>query len=192
MPNLVLGSTSRYRRMLLERLHLPFTSASPPYDEGDLHGVPVRDWALRHAEGKVRSLRDSHPDSLLIGSDQVALHDGEVLHKPGSHDRASAQLARLQGAEHTLITAVVVYDTATSRMERAVVETVIRLRALTADEIERYLRVDEPYDCAGSYKMESLGIALFDSQRGDDPTAVIGLPLIALCRQLRAFGVPLP
>ncbi|MEM7167183.1 MAG: nucleoside triphosphate pyrophosphatase [Planctomycetota bacterium] len=192
MTNLVLASTSRYRRALLERLGVPFQAVAPPYQEVALESLPASKWALTHAEGKASSLAASHPEALLIGSDQVALHDGEVLGKPGDAQRAAAQLRRLQGQEHRLLTAVVVHEPASGRMERDVVETRIRMRALTDDEIARYLQFDEPYDCAGSYKMESLGISLFESQRGDDPTAVIGLPLMKLCRQLRAFGVRLP
>lgn len=189
---LVLGSTSRYRRELLERLNLPFEVAAPDVDETPLPGEAPRDLALRLALAKARAVAQQHPGAVVIGSDQVADLGGEPLGKPGQHERAVQQLRQMRGQTVVFQTAVAVVCAATGfeQVELAPVE--VRFRPLNDEEIERYLRAEQPYDCAGSAKSEGLGIALLDAIHSDDPTALIGLPLIRTCRMLRAAGLVLP
>lgn len=189
---LVLGSTSRYRRELLERLNLPFEVAAPDVNETPLPGETPRDLALRLALAKARAVAQQHPGAVVIGSDQVADLAGEPLGKPGQHERAVQQLRQMRGQTVVFQTAVAVVCAATGfeQVEMAPVE--VRFRALSDEEIERYLRAEQPYDCAGSAKSEGLGIALLDAIHSDDPTALIGLPLIRTCRMLRAAGLVLP
>ena len=189
---LVLGSTSRYRRELLERLNLPFEVAAPDVDETPLPGEAPRDLALRLALAKARTVAQQHPGAVVIGSDQVADLGGEPLGKPGQHERAVQQLRQMRGQTVVFQTAVAVVCAATDfeQVELAPVE--VRFRDLSDEEIERYLRAEQPYDCAGSAKSEGLGIALLDAIHSDDPTALIGLPLIRTCRMLRAAGLVLP
>lgn len=189
---LVLGSTSRYRRELLERLNLPFEVAAPDVNETPLPGETPRDLALRLALAKARAVAQQHPGAVVIGSDQVADLAGEPLGKPGQHERAVQQLRQMSGQTVVFQTAVAVVRAATGfeQVELAPVE--VRFRALNDEEIERYLRAERPYDCAGSAKSEGLGIALLDAIHSDDPTALIGLPLIRTCRMLRAAGLVLP
>ncbi|MCO5354321.1 Maf family nucleotide pyrophosphatase [Acidovorax kalamii] len=189
---LVLGSTSRYRRELLERLNLPFEVAAPDVNETPLPGETPRDLALRLALAKARAVAQQHPGAVVIGSDQVADLAGEPLGKPGQHERAVQQLRQMSGQTVVFQTAVAVVCAATGfeQVELAPVE--VRFRALNDEEIERYLRAERPYDCAGSAKSEGLGIALLDAIHSDDPTALIGLPLIRTCRMLRAAGLVLP
>jgi len=189
---LVLGSTSRYRRELLERLNLPFEVAAPDVNETPLPGETPRDLALRLALAKARAVAQQHPGAVVIGSDQVADLAGEPLGKPGQHERAVQQLRQMRGQTVVFQTAVAVVCAATGfeQVELAPVE--VRFRALSDEEIERYLRAEQPYDCAGSAKSEGLGIALLDAIHSDDPTALIGLPLIRTCRMLRAAGLVLP
>ena len=189
---LVLGSTSRYRRELLQRLHLPFTVTAPDVDETPLPGEAPRDLALRLALAKARAVAALHPGAVVIGSDQVADLAGLPLGKPGTHERAVAQLRRMSG--HTVVfqtaLAVVCQATGFEQVDLAPVE--VRFRPLSDDEIERYLHAEQPYDCAGSAKSEGLGISLLDAIVSDDPTALVGLPLIRTCRMLRAAGLTLP
>lgn len=189
---LVLGSTSRYRRELLQRLHLPFEVAAPDVDETPAPGEAPRALALRLALAKARAVAAQHPEAVVIGSDQVADLAGEPLGKPGTHERATAQLQRMRG--HTVVfqtaVAVVCQATGFEQMDLAPVE--VRFRDLSDAEIERYLRAEEPYDCAGSAKSEGLGISLLDAIVSDDPTALVGLPLIRTARMLRAAGLTLP
>jgi len=189
---LVLGSTSRYRRELLERLRLPFTVAAPETDETPLPGEAPRALALRLALAKAQAVAALHPEAVVIGSDQVADLDGEPLGKPGNHARASAQLRRMGG--HTVVfqTAVAVVCAASGFSEVDIAPVEVRFRPLDDATIERYLRAEQPYDCAGSAKSEGLGIALLDAIVSDDPTALVGLPLIRTCRMLRAAGLVLP
>jgi septum formation protein len=187
----VLGSTSRYRRQLLERLHLRFEVASPDVDESARPGeIPSR-LALRLALEKARAVARRFPAAVVIGSDQVADLDGIALGKPGSHERAVEQLRRMRGRSVVFQTAVAVVcqDSGFEQVELAPVR--VRFRELGDDEIEAYLRAEQPYDCAGSAKSEGLGIALLDAIDNDDPTALVGLPLIRTCRMLRAAGVKL-
>lgn len=189
---LVLGSTSRYRRELLERLNLSFEVAAPDVDETPLPGETPRDLALRLALAKARAVAQQHPGAVVIGSDQVADLAGEPLGKPGQHERAVQQLRQMRGQTVVFQTAVAVVCTATGFEQVDLAPVEVRFRALSDEEIERYLRAEQPYDCAGSAKSEGLGIALLDAIHSDDPTALIGLPLIRTCRMLRAAGLVLP
>ena len=189
---LVLGSTSRYRRELLQRLGLPFTVAAPDVDETPLQGEAPRALALRLALAKAHAVAAQHPDAVVIGSDQVADLHGQPLGKPGTHERASAQLQRMSGETVIFQTAVAVVCAATGFEQVDLAPVEVRFRTLTGDEIERYLRIEQPYDCAGSAKSEGLGISLLDAILSDDPTALVGLPLIRTCRMLRAAGLTLP
>ena len=189
---LVLGSTSRYRRELLQRLGLPFTVAAPDVDETPLQGEAPRALALRLALAKARAVAAQHPDAVVIGSDQVADLHGQPLGKPGTHERASAQLQRMSGETVIFQTAVAVVCAATGFEQVDLAPVEVRFRTLTGDEIERYLHAEQPYDCAGSAKSEGLGISLLDAILSDDPTALVGLPLIRTCRMLRAAGLTLP
>jgi len=188
---LILGSTSTYRRELLQRLRLPFAVIAPAVDETPLPGENPRDLALRLALAKARAVATQHPSAVVIGSDQVADLDGEPLGKPGTHERAVAQLRRMRGRLVVFQTAVAVVcqEGGFEQVELAPVR--VHFRELTDAEIETYLRTETPYDCAGSAKSEGLGIALLDSIESDDPTALIGLPLIRTARLLRAAGLPL-
>jgi len=186
---LILGSSSRYRRELLQRLGLPFTVESPDLDESQLPGEVPRDLALRLALAKAHAVAARHPQSLVIGSDQVADLAGTPLGKPGTHEKATAQLRRMRGQEVVFQTAVAVvcHETGFAQAELAAVR--VRFRDLSDGEIEHYLRTEQPYDCAGSAKSEGLGIALLASIDNDDPTALIGLPLIRTVSLLRAAGL---
>ncbi|WP_042426290.1 Maf family nucleotide pyrophosphatase [Comamonas granuli] len=189
---LVLGSTSRYRRELLARLGLPFTVAAPDVDETPLPAEAPRALALRLALAKARAVAAQHPEAVVIGSDQVADLHGQSLGKPGTHERATAQLQQMSGQTVVFQTAVAVVCAATGfeQVDLAAVE--VRFRTLGGAEIERYLRAEQPYDCAGSAKSEGLGISLLDAILSDDPTALVGLPLIRTCSMLRAAGLSLP
>lgn len=189
---LILGSTSRYRQDLLKRLGLPFSVEAPEVDETPLPDEAPAALAQRLALAKARAVAARHPEALVIGSDQVADLHGLALGKPGSHERAVAQLRQMSGQTVQFQTALAVVCQATG-MERgdlAVVNVVFR--QLSDAEIERYLRIEQPYDCAGSAKSEGLGIALLDRIDNDDPTALVGLPLIRTARLLREAGMVLP
>jgi septum formation protein len=186
-PPLVLASTSRYRRELLERLRLPFEAVAPGVDETPLDGETPARLAKRLALAKARAVRALRPDAVVIGSDQVADLDGEPIGKPHTHERAVAQLRRLSGRQVVFQTAVAVLADGFERVMLAPV--VVRFRTLTAAEIEFYLRTEQPYDCAGSAKSETLGIALLEAIESDDPTALVGLPLIRTVALLREAGL---
>ncbi|GAB2533339.1 Maf family nucleotide pyrophosphatase [Simplicispira piscis] len=189
---LVLGSTSPYRRELLQRLRLPFTVAAPDVDETPQPGEAPQALALRLALAKARAVAAQHPEAVVIGSDQVADLAGHALGKPGTHERATQQLRQMSAQTVVFQTAVAVVCQATGfeQVELAAVE--VRFRPLNDGEIERYLHAEQPYDCAGSAKSEGLGISLLDAIASDDPTALVGLPLIRTCRMLRAAGLVLP
>ncbi len=189
---LILGSTSRYRRELLERMQLPFTTVSPDVDEAPLINETPYALSLRLAEAKARAVAALHPDALVIGSDQVPELDGQPLSKPGTHERATEQLRQMSGRQMNFHTGVCVICQETGFIQVDVVTVNVRFRELNDAEIERYLRAEQPYDCAGSAKSEGLGIALLDALTSDDPTALVGLPLIRTCQMLRAAGVVLP
>jgi septum formation protein len=189
MIPLVLGSTSRYRRELLARLRLPFEVAAPQVDETALPGEAPAALALRLALEKGRDVALRHPGAVVIGADQVCDLDGEPIGKPGTHERAVAQLLRLSGRTAVFQTALAVLRPGTG-FERAMLAPVtVRFRALSEAEIERYLRLETPYDCAGSAKCETLGIALLEAIESDDPTALVGLPLIRTAALLREAGI---
>lgn len=186
-PALILASTSRYRRELLQRLQLPFDVMAPHTDETPQPGEAPAALALRLAMAKAQAVQRLRPEAVVIGSDQVADLDGEPLGKPHTHERAVAQLARLSGREAVFQTAVAVVAPGFAQALLAPVR--VRFRPLSADEIEHYLRAEPAYDCAGSAKSEALGIALLEAIDSDDPTALVGLPLIRTCSLLRAAGV---
>jgi septum formation protein len=189
MPPLILASTSRYRRELLARLRIPFEVIAPDVDESALPGEPPQALAGRLALAKARAVARRRPEAVVIGSDQVADLDGEALGKPGSHERAVQQLRRMRGHAVLFHTALAVVR-GDAGFERSTCSTVtVRFRALGDDEIEHYLRTEQPYDCAGSAKCETLGIALLDAIDSDDPTALVGLPLIRTCELLRQAGI---
>ena len=185
----ILGSTSRYRRELLSRLRLPFETASPDVDETPQAGETPQALALRLALAKARDVARRFPEAVVIGSDQVADLDGEPLGKPGSHERAVAQLQRMRGKTVVFQTAVAVVCQATSFEQVDLAPVRVVFRDLDDGEIERYLQAEQPYDCAGSAKSEGLGIALLARIDNDDPSALVGLPLIRTCHMLRAAGV---
>lgn len=189
---LVLASTSAYRRMLLERLQIPFETARPETDETPLPGETPSATAERLAVDKARAVAGAWPDALIIGSDQVAHLGNEVFGKPGTEARAIAQLQRMRGQTVVFHTALAVLNTRSGQVRAAAVPTLVRFRELDDDEIRRYVQKEQPLDCAGSAKSEGLGITLLEALSGDDPTALVGLPLIALSRLLRAEGVALP
>ena len=189
---LVLASTSAYRKMLLERLHLPFDTDRPKTDETPLPGEAPAATAERLAAEKARAVAGRWPDALVIGSDQVAHLGDEVFGKPGTEARAIAQLQRMRGQTVVFHTALAVLNTRTGHLQVEGIPTQVRFRNLSDDEIRRYVAKEQPLDCAGSAKSEGLGITLLDAMPGEDPTALIGLPLIALSRMLRAEGLELP
>ena len=186
---LILGSTSRYRRELLERLRLPFAVAAPDVDETPRAGEAPAALAARLALAKARAVAAAHPNAIVIGSDQVADLDGEPIGKPGTHERAVEQLRRMRGRSVVFHTAVAVVCEASGFAGTALAPVAVRFRDLTDAEIEHYLRTEQPYDCAGSAKCETRGIALLDAIESDDPTALVGLPLIRTCALLRAAGI---
>ena len=188
-PSLILASTSRYRRELLARLRLPFTVESPEVDETPQPGEPPAAMAQRLALAKACAVAARHPSAVVIGSDQVADLDGNPIGKPGTHERAIQQLRAMRGRQVIFQTAVAVVCRATGFVGTALAPVTVRFRALTDTEIEHYLRTEQPYDCAGSAKSETLGIALLDAIESDDPTALVGLPLIRTCALLRQAGI---
>jgi septum formation protein len=191
MPPIVLASTSPYRRQLLQRLRLPFSVLAPQVDEQALPGESPHETACRLALAKAKAIAAVEPAAIVIGSDQVADVDGEALSKPGTHEAALAQLARMQGREVVFHTAIAVIGP-DGRQQVDDVPTAVRFRRLPVEQLDAYLQAEKPYDCAGAAKIEALGITLLESVRSDDPTALIGLPLIRLTSMLAACGVRLP
>lgn len=194
VPRLILASSSTYRRELLSRLLLPFEAVAPDIDETPLAGEAPTDTALRLAREKARAVAARAPGALVIGSDQVATLDGEQIGKPGSHAAALAQLQKMRGREVVFHTALCLWDGRASDPQQAAqlqdVQVVVAFRDLPDAELDAYLRIEQPYDCAGSAKNEGLGIALLERIDSSDPTALTGLPLIALTSMLRRAGVP--
>jgi len=188
-PRLVLASTSPFRRELLGRLRLPFSVADPQVDETALPGESPEATALRLSEAKARAVADAYPDALIIGSDQVACLDGRIFGKPGDHASAVAQLQTMRGRRVNFFTGLCLFNAATGKAQLRGVPTWVTFRALSDAQIENYLRLEQPYNCAGSAKSEGLGIAVIARMEGEDPNALIGLPLIALCDLLHAEGV---
>ncbi len=193
MPTpIVLASTSPYRQELLARLGLPFTVDNPQTDETPLPSEKPEALALRLSEAKARAVAQRHPGALIIGSDQVATVDGEIYGKPGDHARAVAQLRALSGKTVNFFTGLCLLDTRTDTADVRGIATLVTFRPLDDGEIERYLAREPAYNCAGSAKSEGLGISLLSRLHGDDPNALVGLPLIALCDQLRRAGIAVP
>lgn len=188
-PRLILASTSPYRKELLSRLNLHFEVCNPRTDETSLPGEAPEALALRLAEAKARAVSAAYPGALIIGSDQVAVSNGIIYGKPGNHENAVRQLQALSGQTVNFFTALCLLDTRDNSVQLEGVPTLVTFRQLSDTEIENYLRKEQPYQCAGAAKSEGLGVALLESMTGDDPTALIGLPLIALCKQLRNAGV---
>ena len=192
MSELILASTSPYRRQLLERLSLPFRQLAPDCDEEVLkaQGLSPEDLTSQLADRKADSIAKQHPHAVVIGSDQVAAIDGDILGKPGSQDVAVAQLQRLQGRAHRLITAVTVAQGKQRQRHQNI--TTLHMRELQAAALQRYVQRDHPVDCAGAYKLEQSGISLFERIETDDHSAITGLPLLALTRMLIDFGFVIP
>ena len=186
---LILASTSVYRRQMLERLRLPFTVIASAVDESALPDETPQQLALRLALAKARAVANQHPDSVVIGSDQVADLNGQALGKPGTHARAVQQLQRMRGQTVVFQTAVAVVCVNSAFAQTELAQVQVTFRALTDQQIEAYLQAEQPYDCAGSAKSEGLGIALLERIHNDDPTALVGLPLIHTCSLLQAAGI---
>lgn len=188
---LILGSTSRYRRELLARLHIPFDVAAPDVDESALPGEAPPALAERLALAKAHAVARAFPQAVVIGSDQVADLNGLPLGKPGNHERAVLQLRQMRGQTVIFQTAVAVVCLESGFTQSSLAAVRVKFRDLSDEDIENYLHIEQPYDCAGSAKSEGLGIALLESIDSDDPTALIGLPLIRTCRMIQAAGVQL-
>ena len=186
---LILASSSEYRRQLLQKLLIPFNSISPKIDETALEDEKPHETALRLAQAKAKKIGTEYPHALVIGCDQVATLDGEQLGKPLNHNNATKQLQMMRGREVTFHSALCLYNAATSNMQAEVVPYLVRFRQLTDEQIENYLTKEQPYHCAGSAKSEGLGIALMERMIGEDPNALIGLPLIKLINMLQNEGV---
>lgn len=188
-PELVLASTSPFRRELLGRLGLTFQVANPETDETPLPGESPEALALRLSEAKARAVAAQFPGALIIGSDQVAVSDGEIFGKPGNHERAAAQLKKLRGKTVNFFTGLCLLDTRNDQAHVRGIPTLVTFRDLSDSEIEAYLKREPAYNCAGSAKSEGLGIALIARLEGSDPNALVGLPLIALCDLFRETGL---
>lgn len=193
-PRLILASSSKYRKELLARLHMPFETCAPDIDESPLLGEAPDQTALRLAKEKAFSVALTAPNALVIGSDQVATLDGDQIGKPGTHEAALAQLKKMRGRKVIFHTALCLWDgrenASSERAQIENVQTFVSFRDLPDHELDAYLRIEQPYDCAGSAKNEGLGIALIESIESTDPSALTGLPLIALCTMLRRAGTP--
>lgn len=192
MPDLILGSTSPYRRALLEKLRLPFITASPDIDETPRGGESARQLVQRLAEAKAHAVAASYPSALIIGSDQVACVDQHIVGKPADRSAAISQLESASGRAVQFLTGLCLLNSESGRTQSVVEPFTVNFRPLSRSEIERYLDIEAPFNCAGSFKSEGYGITLFASLHGDDPNALIGLPLIQLVRMLAAEGVRLP
>lgn len=190
-PRLILASSSPYRRLLLERLEIPFTTATPDIDESPLPGEAPEAMALRLAEAKARRVAVEYPAALIIGSDQTAVLDGRIVGKPGGREAAVAQLLASSGRTLPFLTALCLLNSATGAVQRDITTTRVTFRDLDRATVEGYVNRERPFACAGAIQVEKLGITLLDRIEGDDPTALIGLPLIRLARMLEAEGIDL-
>ena len=186
---LILASSSPFRRELLSRLDISFSCCSPDIDESAFPHEKPEETALRLAQEKARKVAADYPHALIIGCDQVATLDGMQMGKPGNHENAVAQLQRMRGSEVTFHSALCLYNAATGNMQADVIPYIVEFRQLSDDQIENYLRKEQPYNCAGSAKSEGLGIALISRMQGTDPNALIGLPLIRLISMLQTEGL---
>ncbi|MCU1757985.1 Maf family protein [Pseudomonas helleri] len=192
MLPLLLASSSVYRRDLLSRLRLPFTCSSPDIDESHRPGESALELVQRLSLEKAQVLAASHPAHLIIGSDQVAVLNGQIIGKPHTFDKARQQLLNASGASVSFLTGLTLLNSQTGHYQTDCVPFTVHMRHLNAEQIERYLHAEEPYDCAGSFKAEGLGVSLFQRTEGDDATSLVGLPLIRLVDMLLAQGVSLP
>jgi septum formation protein len=188
---LILASSSKYRRELLQKLSIPFNTVSPKIDETALEGEKPFETALRLAQEKAMKIGKKHPHALIIGCDQVATLDGEQLGKPLNHQNATKQLQKMRGREVTFHSALCLYNAATNNMQAEVVPYLVKFRMLSDAQIENYLNKEQPYQCAGSAKSEGLGIVLIERMIGEDPNALIGLPLIKLVTMLTNENIQL-
>ncbi|SEA29830.1 MAF protein [Thiothrix caldifontis] len=188
---LILGSTSPYRLELIQRLAIPFETAAPDIDETRHDGESARDMVLRLSLQKAQAVAAQYPDSLIIGSDQCAVLHEQVIGKPGNHENAVQQLQNSSGKTVAFLTGLCLYDSRDGSYQLDVVPFAVDFRELNDEEIDAYLHKDQPYNCAGSFRSESLGITLFRRMHGDDPTALMGLPLIRLSQMLKQAGVNL-
>ncbi|MDF2180486.1 Maf family nucleotide pyrophosphatase [Neptuniibacter sp. CAU 1671] len=184
MTEIILASSSPFRRMILDKLNLPYSCVSPDIDESALPCESPAELVARLAAAKAAKVAESHKDALIIGSDQVAVLGSEILGKPGTHERAVEQLQKLSGQTVTFLTGLSLLNSKTGRYHTEVVPFKVIFRSLTDVMIENYLRAEKPYNCAGSFKSEALGIVLFEKLEGEDPNTLIGLPLIRLVRML--------
>ena len=192
MLPLILASSSPFRRTLLEKLQVPFTCTSPDVDESELENETAEELVARLAEAKAQALARANPNSLIIGSDQVALANDQILGKPYTREKALQQLASFSGQTVTFLTGLCLLDTATDSAQVTVEPFYVHFRELNEVEIARYVDIEQPLNCAGSFKSEGLGITLFRKLEGEDPNTLIGLPLIRLCEFLRNSGYTLP
>lgn len=189
---IILASSSPYRRMLLQRLAIEFDCEAPDVDESPEVGESPETYVQRVSVMKARVVANLHQNSIVIGSDQTLLYKQDVIGKPGNHEQAKKQLAMLSGQKVTFYTGLSVINSTTNRVQSDCIGFTVYFRELNNQEIENYLDKEKPYDCAGSFKSESLGISLVSKMQGDDPTALIGLPLIRLCEMLRTEGIVIP
>ena len=187
--SLILASTSPFRKSVLERLHIPFKSFAPNIDESQLPNEVPTKLVKRLAELKAQAAQSAYPQALIIGSDQVAVIDDKILGKPGNHEQAIEQLTFASGKQVDFLTGLCLLNTNTNKAQTDIVRFSVKFRQLSLSQIENYLHKDKPYNCSGSFKSEGLGIALLDEMLGNDPTAIIGLPLIRLVRMLEAEGM---
>ena len=192
MLPLLLASSSVYRRDLLTRLRLPFSCSSPDIDESHRPGETAVELVKRLSLEKARALAHSHPNHLIIGSDQVAVLDGRIIGKPHTHDKAHQQLMSASGASVSFLTGLTLLNSQTEHYQVDCIPFTVHMRPLKTEQIERYLLAEQPYDCAGSFKAEGLGVSLFQRTEGDDATSLVGLPLIRLVDMLLAEGVDIP
>ena len=190
--SLILASSSVFRKSLLDRLQIAFSTDSPDIDESRLAEEPPRDYVSRLSLAKAKTVAARQPDSLIIASDQCSVIGDSIIGKPGDHNTAIQQLQASAGTKVSFLTGLCVLDAKSGKYTLDVIRFNVHFRALTLEEIDRYLKIEQPYNCAGSFKAEGLGITLFKKLEGDDPTALIGLPLIRLSEMLREFGLKLP
>lgn len=189
MQTLVLASSSPFRKTILDKLNLPYSTHSPDIDESALADETPAELVSRLAEQKARAVRQHYPDALIIGSDQVAVLDGSIIGKPHTHQKATEQLRNTSGRSVTFYTGLSLYNAQTDRSQTDVVPFTVHFRPLSEAMIESYLQAEQPYNCAGSFKSEGLGIALFNRLEGDDPNTLIGLPLIRLIEMLESENI---
>lgn len=187
-----MASSSPYRKALLERLQLEFITESPEITEEQKQNESIKDMVIRLAEEKARRVAENYSEGLIIGSDQAVGCDGTILVKPGTHNKARQQLTQMSGKSLIFHTGLCVLNVKTQILEKDAIDYAVKFRILSEEEIERYLDKEQPYNCAGSFKSEQLGISLLEKTEGEDPTSLIGLPLISLCKMLRNQGIHIP